>query len=169
MMEHLFALGHERVAHLTRFEDFTAPEAATPQSVRLQTYLDCMAETGREARIVRALPSESEACRITHELLESGDCPTAIFAATDDQALGALRAVMERGLGPSDVSVAGYDDIRMSSHPGISLTTVAQAVHEQGSLAVSLLLERIQGRTEARHVTTAPALRVRSSTAHPKR
>jgi len=169
MMEHLFALGHDRIAHLTRFEDFTAPEAATPQSVRLQTYVECMAEKGREAHIVRALPSEPDACRITHELLESGDCPTAIFASTDDQALGALRAVMERGLGPADVSVAGYDDIRMSSHPGISLTTVAQAVQEQGSLAVSLLLERIQGRTDARHVTTAPALKVRNSTAPPRR
>jgi LacI family transcriptional regulator len=169
MMEHLFALGHDRIVHLTRFEDFTDPEAATPHSVRLRTYLDRMAASGREARIARALPSELDACRVTHELLQNPDPPTAIFASTDDQALGALRAVMESGLGPEDVSVAGYDDIRMSSHPGISLTTVAQAVQEQGALAASLLLERIQGRTEARHLTTPPALMVRHSTASPRK
>lgn len=168
MMEHLFALGHERIAHLTRFEDFTGPEAATPQSVRLTTYLECMKEGGREPQVFRAEPSELDACRKTHELLDNPDHPTAIFASTDEQALGALRAVMERGLTPSDVSVAGYDDIRMSSHPGISLTTVAQAVQEQGSLAASLILERILGRTEARHETTAPKLQIRDSTAPPQ-
>lgn len=167
MMEHLLTLGHERIAHLTRFEDFTRPEAATPHSVRLQTYLECMKEAGAEARVIRAHPSELDACRATHELFDNPDRPTAIFASTDDQALGALRAVMERDLKPSDVSVAGYDDIRMSSHPGISLTTVAQAVQEQGSLAVSMILERIMGRTQARHETTAPKLQIRRSTAPP--
>lgn len=168
LMEHLFALGHERVAHLTRFEDFTRPDAATPQAVRLQTYLECMEGLGRQPHLVRAKPSEPDACRRIHELLDSADRPTAIFASTDDQALGALRAVMECGLEPSDVSVAGYDDIRISSHPGISLTTVAQAVQEQGSLAASLILERILGRTEARHETTAPKLQIRHSTASPR-
>lgn len=171
VMGHLLGLGHERIAHLTRFEDFTAPEAATPQSVRLQAYLECMAEAGRsqDIRVVRALPSEADACSRVHQLLEAPDRPTAVFASTDDQALGALRAVMERGLGPEDVSVAGYDDIGISSHPGISLTTVGQAMREQGALAVSMLLERIQGRTVARHEMTAPSLRVRRSTAAPRR
>lgn len=170
VMQHLFALGHKRIAHLTRFEDFTGPETATPHSVRLQTYLDCMAEESRTADvlIVRAHPSESDACLKTHELLESDKRPTAIFASTDDQAIGVLRAVMERGLNPADLSVAGYDDIKISSHPGISLTTVGQAIQEQGSTAVQMLLERIHGRTKARHVSTAVTLHTRRSTAHPR-
>src|SRR4030095_1065583 len=112
-------------AHLTRFEDFTSPEAATPHSVRLRTYLECMANAGLEAQVIRATPREIDASRTPNELFDDANRPTAIFASTDDQALGALRAVMDRGLGPSDMSIAGYDDIRMSSHPGISLTTVA--------------------------------------------
>jgi LacI family transcriptional regulator len=168
LMEHLFELGHNRIAHLTRFEDFTSSAASTPHSVRLKTYLDCMASKGLKGQIVRALPSEMDASRAMNELLDSSNPPTAVFASTDDQALGALRVVMERGLQPSDISIAGFDDIRVASHPGISLTTVAQAVQAQGALAVSLLLERIQGRTETRHVSTPTSLKVRRSTAPPR-
>lgn len=70
----------------------------------------------------------------------------------------------ERGL---NISVAGYDDVSIASHPSVSLTTVAQPGEAMGSRATELLLERIGGRTEAVHETYVPGLRIRNSTRAP--
>ena len=50
------------------------------------------------------------------------DRPTAVFAAHDEPALGVLRAMAEAGLTAADVSVVGYDDTDIASHPRMSLT-----------------------------------------------
>jgi LacI family transcriptional regulator len=169
-MEHLFTLGHERVAHLTRDEDVTAPHLGTPPSVRLAAYLDLMTQTGRAALIdvVRTPPGDSDGYRATLARLRDPDPPTAVFAINDELALGALHAISELGLSASDVSVVGYDNVRLASHPLISLTTVDQSGDELGERAVGMLIERIDGRTTARHESTTPRLHVRASTAAPR-
>ena len=80
-------------------------------------------------------------------------------------AIGVLRAVAEAGLDASRLSVVGYDDIEMAGHPLVSLTTVDQHGTEAGRRAIQLLLERIGGRTQARHECFTPELRVRRSSA----
>jgi DNA-binding LacI/PurR family transcriptional regulator len=73
------------------------------------------------------------------ELIGRRDAPTAIFASSDTQALGALEAVRAAGLRvPDDVSVVGFDDVEVSGYVG--LTTVRQPLFESGSLAAMLLL-----------------------------
>ena len=68
--------------------------------------------------------------------------PTAIFATSDIQALGALRAVQENGLAvPDDVAIVGFDDIVISRYVG--LTTLRQPMREMGALAVEKFLHRI--------------------------
>lgn len=63
-----------------------------------------------------------------------------------------------------DVSVVGYDDIRIASHPLVSLTSVTQFGETMGEIAIDLLLERIRGgRTVAAHRQVRPELRARSS------
>jgi LacI family transcriptional regulator len=86
---------------------------------------------------------------------------TALFAAHDELALGALRALAEAG---SSMSVVGYDDVPIAEHPGIGLTTVHQPGVAMGARAVELLLERLGGRTEAVHEVFIPDLRVRTTT-----
>jgi LacI family transcriptional regulator len=165
-MQHLFDLGHRRIAHLTRDEEVTVPGSGTPHAVRLEQYLALMEEAGlsEHIRVVRTGLTEESARLDTHALLDEG-VPTAIFAGNDELAFGAQRALGERGLTPADVSLVGYDDVDIASHPAISLTTVHQSGEALGERAIRLLLERIQGRSEPANFTVVPSLEVRASTA----
>lgn len=167
VMEHLFELGHHRIAHLTRSEEVTKPGSGNPHSVRLARYLAHMQEAGfaEHIQVVRTGLSEESARVDSLTLLDGTERPTAIFVGNDELALGTQRALGERGLSPADVSVIGYDDIDIASHPAISLTSVDQAGEAMGERAIRLLLERIQGRTEPIHFSTEPSLKVRASTA----
>lgn len=166
VMAHLIGLGHRRIAHLSRDELATDLESGTPHGLRLQAYIDAMNEAGLadQIRVKRTSEGEHAAYVAAQSLLASAEPPTAIFAAHDALALGALRAVMEAGL---DVSVAGYDDVAIASHPGISLTTASQPGEEMGARAVTMLLERLAGRDEPAHEIFEPVLQVRSSTRAP--
>ena len=139
--QHLIDLGHERIAYIGGATegvlDFTAPSA------RLAGYR-CTLEHGRAAgcdptsRPTARSPSPGGS-RAARELLGRRDRPTAIFAASDEMAIGALRAARELGLRvPEDVSVIGIDDHEMASY--FDLTTVAQPVHEQGRVAAAQVL-----------------------------
>jgi DNA-binding LacI/PurR family transcriptional regulator len=97
-------------------------------------------------------------------LLATKHPPTAIFAANDHMAFGALRAANERGLGvPSDVSIIGFDDIEGSDCTIPPLTTVSQDHGALGRAAMEVLLEAIDDRP-ARSVKIPGRLVVRAST-----
>jgi LacI family transcriptional regulator len=167
VLDHLLALGHRDIAHLTVSEDVTAHIPWAPHSVRLARYEQRMREhgLGGRIRVVHLAMSERDAYERSLELLRSPDRPTAVFAGNDSLALDALWARDEAGLTSADVAIVGYDDIEVAGHPGISLTTVDQFGEELGDRAVRLLLERLGGRTEAVHFQLDPVLRVRSSSA----
>ena len=100
------------------------------------------------------------------EALDRRYAPTAIFAGADIAALGVLRAAEERGLRiPDDLSVAGYDNIFTSQLHRVSLTTVDQSGSDTGATAARLLIDRINGRTEAVHHVIVPRLIERGTTA----
>jgi len=68
--------------------------------------------------------------------------PSAIFAASDIQAIGALKAIGEKGLSvPEDYSLIGYDDIDLARH--LNLTTISQPMFNMGKMGVDVLMERI--------------------------
>jgi LacI family transcriptional regulator len=169
VMEHLMDLGHRRIAHLTEDEAVTAHGSGTPHSLRLLTYRESMAATGLGslAQVARAGQTEKSAYQATHALLAQPDRPTAIFAGHDQLAIGALAAIAERGLSVREVSLVGYDNTDLAAHPAISLTSVDQSGIEMGRCAITMLLERINGRTEPRQHTITPTLHVRRSTAPP--
>ena len=79
---------------------------------------------------------------MTDQLLDLPVPPTAIFAASDVHALGALQAAARRGLRvPEDVAVMGYDDIELA--PYVNLTTMRQPMATMGRRGVELLLEQL--------------------------
>jgi LacI family transcriptional regulator len=170
VMNHLFELGHERVAHVTLDESVTAIDSGTPHALRQATYVRMMQEAGFGSFIDIATcgSSDESVYARTVRLLSAPTRPTAIFAGNDQMAIAALRAIDELGLTAADVSLAGYDDISMARHPRISLTTVNQSGELLGERAIKLLLERIAGREEAVHSIVKPTLQVRSSTRPPQ-
>ena len=79
------------------------------------------------------------------DLLASEPRPTAVFAANDVIAFGALDAARRVGVRvPSELSIVGFDDIDMAGWEGFDLTTVRQPLAEMGRAAASLLIERIE-------------------------
>jgi DNA-binding LacI/PurR family transcriptional regulator len=106
------------------------------------------------------------------ELLAMRVPPTAVLAAYDDVAIGAMRAVSEAGLRvPQDVSIIGIDGIEVGAYLATSLTTVACDTVEMAEAAARIVLKKIANRSFAvvQHVEVNPQLVVRESTAAPGR
>lgn len=166
VMSHLLDLGHERIAHLTRAEIDEEHEKNTPHGVRLRVYLEMMREAGldRYVEVRRTGEGQDFADRVARDLLQVDPAPTAIFAGHDELAIGALKAAIDVD---ADVSIAGYDGVPIASHPAISLTTASQPGEEMGYRAMTMLLERLDGREDARHEVFAPVLDIRGSTRPP--
>ncbi|MFH8252669.1 LacI family DNA-binding transcriptional regulator [Microbacterium sp. B2969] len=163
-MEHLLHLGHTRIANLT------LPEAdhdlSSPHGIRLRTYKAIMEAEGLVAgsRVVHCDEGQDAASEAISRALERDWHSTALFASHDELAIGALRAITEAR---HPISVIGYDDVPIASHPALGLTTVRQPGAEMGATAIRLLMERLDGRTEAVHEVFEPELVVRSSTSRP--
>ncbi len=163
---HLIGLGHRRIAVIA------GPQHVLCSRARIDGFRSAMEEAG--------LPVDPSFVRygdfFLHggyhhggELLDRPDRPTAIFAGSDIQALGVLRAARERGLHvPEDLSVVGYDDLPVSEWMWPPLTTVRQPLLEMATTAARMLLELASGRRPATmRIDLATELVVRSSTAPP--
>src|SRR5690606_3314601 len=86
---------------------------------------------------------EAPAHALTEQLLALPERPTAIFAMSDIQAVGCIRAIRDAGLRvPEDISVIGFDDVQLSRY--IGLTTIRQHLDEGGYLGMRLLLEMLE-------------------------
>lgn len=162
MMLHLASLGHRRIAHIK------GHAAHGASAWRLAGYRDGLAQAGLavdEALVVDGEFSYDSGFAATNRLLDLPDPPTAIFAANDDMAAGAIGAICERGLSvPGDVSVCGFDDTPIARHIYPALTTVRQPTREMGRLAGVELLKAIRDRDEGGIVTVPYALQLRRST-----
>lgn len=169
VMSHLFQGGHRRIAHLTRSEAVTDAASGSPHARRLEGYLRAMSVAGfdDDVLVARSGPSEAEAFAATSALLTGGRRPSAIFAANDELAFGALRAIRTAGLTTDDVALVGYDDVPLAQLPGISLTSVNQNGPLMGARAAQLLLERLDGRREAVHEVLPVQLSIRETSRRP--
>ena len=171
-MQHLLDLGHRRIGYiggsLEEQLDFAAPLD------RLHGYRAAMDCAG-----IEVVPSWEVIGDFTVRgglaamrlLLEREPRPTAVFAASDEMAVGAVHAAREAGLRvPEDISVIGIDDHDMAEF--FELSTVAQPVHEQGQLAARLLLDALAAvdgdrPAEPPALTVPTRLIVRHTTAPP--
>ncbi len=101
------------------------------------------------------------------KILSLSPRPTAIFAASDELARGAIEAAHSLGLSvPEDLSVVGFDDTEIARIASPPLTTVRQPLQEMGAVALKTVLRLVAGeRIDSRHVELATELVVRASTA----
>jgi LacI family transcriptional regulator len=102
-------------------------------------------------------------------LLNRSPQPTAVFAATDLSAIGAMSAVRNAGLHvPNSISIMGLDNIEAGAYSNPTLTTIRQFLAELASQGVQMLLDILEnGELSQSEVVLDPALIVRESTAPP--
>ena len=164
-MEHLYGLGHVRVAAIT------GPLLSPLSRDRLAGVWAAAARHGQADRLEVATGDFSIESGLaqTLALLEAKRRPTAVFCFSDEMAMGALEAFRRHGLRcPHDVSLIGFDDIRYAQHLDPPLTTVSQPMDQIGHEVVGLLLDVLSGRAEkVRNVTLPHRLVLRASTAPP--
>lgn len=164
--QHLINLGHERIAMIGGADSsdiqFTTPEA------RREGYRRAMAEAGLTIpagyeRDGRFTADGGEAAM--GNLLAMAEPPTAVFAQSDEMAVGAIRALRRSGLAcPEDVSVVGFDDSEIAELVG--LTTISQPVELQGEIAARQLLAAIGGSGPTQEVVPVSIV-LRGTTAPP--
>jgi DNA-binding LacI/PurR family transcriptional regulator len=164
VVRHCASLGHRAIAHVDGGQGAGA-------DARRRGYEDGMRQLrlGKYLRVAPGTFTEEGGHSGALVLLEQRPRPTAIFAANDLAAIGALNAIEERGLNvPDDVSLVGYDNTSLAALRHLSLTTVHQPRLEMGQMAVSILMERVdEGRTRPRRAVLSPSLVVRGTTAPP--
>lgn len=144
-MQHLLKLGHKRIAHIAGPEGFNASED------RLKAYREIL-----EANGIKFNKSMVAACnqfdyisgyKAMKELLSRDiEKPTAVFAACDTIAYGAIMAAREKGYRiPEDISFLGFDDIDSSAFSNPPLTTLRQDRKALGRTAAETLLTILRG------------------------
>ena len=166
---HLLELGHRRIAFIGDAPE--GPFGFTSSQDREAGLHQELAAAGVRIDadwIGHGAHGRYESRELARRMLSSADRPSAIFAASDTQALGILAAAHEAGLNvPEDLSVVGYDDIEAADYVG--LTTVRQQLFESGRKGAALLLTEIEQRSvPAPVVRLEPELVVRGTTAPPR-
>jgi DNA-binding LacI/PurR family transcriptional regulator len=159
---HLLDAGYARIATITGPQDMNAGVA------RLRGYRESMTAADRdvdERLVVQGDFSVEGGAEAMARLLDQGGEPDAVFAASDMMAVGAIRALRERGLSvPGDVALVGFDDTLMAQHSDPSLTTVHQPTVQMGQEMARLLVDVAIPRTaEARTILLDTRLVVRDS------
>jgi LacI family transcriptional regulator len=164
-MEHLLALGHERVVYVT------SASHVFPTDERRDGVLRAARRAGKGDDALREVSVEHLNVAHGRDAGERilGLCPraTAVFCANDLVALGVLQVMIRHGVRvPDDMALVGFDDIEFAAAAAIPLTSVRQPRHLMGRTAADLLLEEASGDPahEHRRVVFEPELVVRAST-----
>jgi LacI family transcriptional regulator len=162
MTRHLVPLGHRRIAMIS------GPQRNYDAAERLRGYGTALSENGIEVEkslIVQGDFSELSGHRAVEQLLALESRPTAIFAANDSMAIGALSALRENNLRvPEDMAVAGFDDIPLARYMNPPLSTVHVDISQLGERAAALLLLSLQkGLRTHEHLQLSTTLVIRAS------
>lgn len=158
-VDHLVALGHRRVAH------FAGPGGVDVPELRASIFLAEAAAAGIEAVTIPSGFTIRDGANAAERFLMLSDRPTAVFAANDFSAFGAIDVFRRAGRSvPEDIAVIGYDDIPMAPLFAPGLTTIRQDTDALGAAAVIELERQLDGGRGRRTITTPVALIVRGTT-----
>ncbi len=141
---HFISKGHTKFGFLG---DIEPPEryAIHPVKSRLQGFKDAIEKAGLllpKKYIKQAFYSQENSRQAAYELLNMSNRPTAIFAASDIQAISVMKVARQLNIKvPEDLAIIGFDDIDMAEY--VDLTTIRQHLDESGRLAAEMVLARI--------------------------
>lgn len=162
-LDHLVALGHRRIAHVTG-------GVGAVSSIRRESFERRAAAAGVSASVIEGDGTEGGGFAATRVILDRPDRATAVIAFNDLTGVGSLSAARASGLDvPHDLSVIGFDDSLLAGLGVTQLTSIDGSSEEVGALAAHALLARIEdpGRA-AQEQLVLPRLIVRTSTAPPR-
>jgi LacI family transcriptional regulator len=158
---HLIGLGHQRIGLINGKLQMESAQA------RRDGYKQALLEAGIPIDpdlMVEGFYSDTASYAAAVQLLGLPERPTAIFAASDAMAVGALRAIRDRGLRvPDEIALVGYDDLPLAQHTNPPLTSVQQPIGEMAAHAVRLLVEQIRGQSPVTSVRLPARMVVRDS------
>ncbi|HOJ10392.1 MAG TPA: LacI family DNA-binding transcriptional regulator [Clostridiales bacterium] len=159
-VEHFIQMGHKDIGYV----------GDELSNTRLDIFMKVMQENKMKInkKWIQVEEERFEKCGydLMSSLLKADDIPTAVLAAYDDIAIGAIKAVFDKGLKvPDDISVVGIDNVRISSYYQPELTTIAGPVEEMGKIAVKLLFKKVKDRqyNVVQNVRLSPRLVQRKS------
>jgi LacI family transcriptional regulator len=157
VVDHLVRQGRKRLVHIA------GPAANIDAQERAEAFRAAAASHGVRFEVVEGDFEEESGEAAIASLLKAGAEFDAVFAANDNMAIGALLALRRAGRRvPEDVAVAGFDDIPLARHLG--LTTMRVRIAELGESALQGLLRMLSGKDKVADALHAPELVVRSST-----
>jgi LacI family transcriptional regulator len=160
--EHLLARGHRHIATITG--DLTMASGVD----RLRGFQDALHEAGYSVPpewIITGMFDPMSGYQGMNTLLAGGKRPTAVFAASDSSAIGAMQAIQEQGLRiPQDMAIIGFDDNPEAANTAPPLTTIRQSASTLGEKAAELLLGIIEHRVQETVIVLQPELVIREST-----
>jgi DNA-binding LacI/PurR family transcriptional regulator len=146
VIAHLTELGHRDIVHITGGGNRAAKD-------RAKAYRETMAEFGLPLRVVPGTFTEQGGRHGGRVVAGMRPFPTALVAANDLIAVGAMGVFRSSGLRvPEDISVVGYDDSQIAHLDLVQLTSVRQSVDQFGTAAISLLVDRIESASNGRVV-----------------
>jgi DNA-binding LacI/PurR family transcriptional regulator len=140
-IDYLASLGHRRIAFVAGLE------GSSSASDRLDAFIHGCARCGMTADpalIAQGDYTMESGSLAAAQLLDLASPPSAIMTANDLMAFGVLATLKQRNVAvPKEISVLGFDDVYMSAHPLVNLTTIQHPKYETGATAARLLLRRI--------------------------
>jgi DNA-binding LacI/PurR family transcriptional regulator len=141
-MEHLYKLGHRQIGIIAGGLNISTAIERTEGAKKLLKDYGLKFDPNL---MIECHFSKDFAYHATKKFLSMKHRPTAIFAENDYMALGSREAILDTGLRiPEDMALVGFDDIVIASLRGIEITTISQKKYEMGSLAVKILIDKIQ-------------------------
>ena len=167
LVRHLLSLGHRRIAVLS------GPQDVSTAMDRVAGYRRALREAGLEPReewVRHGQFDRSAGLEMAQQMLSIAPRPTALFAANNLVAVGALRALRDAGLRvPEDISVVVFDDLTSELVIEPFFTAVDQPAYEMGQTAAELLLARLSGSApgEYQEILLPTKVVVRRSSAPP--
>jgi LacI family transcriptional regulator, repressor for deo operon, udp, cdd, tsx, nupC, and nupG len=163
-VEHLLKLGHARIAKIT------GPAGNPLSRDRLNGYKSALKDAKlafNPKLVVDGDFTVSSGYEAMKNLLKQTPKPTAVFCSNDEMAIGALKAIKEKGLRvPEDISVVGFDNLRFAEYCSPALTTIAQPNVQIGEVAMQLMMDLLDdGPKKTKPIVLPHSLIVRESTA----